>query len=491
MGRYKNKIVALVIMGMIFGVAIFNVVYKMGVMPIQSWDEARHGVNAYEMLRNGEWIVNTYGDEIDYWNLKPPLSMWILMISMKIFGANIVAIRIPSAIIFIITLILVAIFTYKKYGEISAIITLSVLATSPYIINYHAARTGDADSIFCFLVVISMMALTKSISNKKYYIFISIAFSLAFLTKSWHAFIIPAIMLSYLIFTKDLFKIKFNEILMLVVPALVPISTWILLRISSDGIKFMKEMVDYDLFKRTSQVIEKHNGRWSYYLELIFQGHIFWIVLLLVTIYVVLKEFIIRKNVIKNKKEIDKELIILILWFVIPIILYSLSSSKRGWYIATCIYPMAIIISLFVKRAVAVGFKEKIDKMILIGLILISLGTQQIMVLSLIKLLEPDSVQVLITKVSENDKIKGLTMYVDYDYYGVDNDRYGPMEIRQEDLLASELYLDVKYKKGGIEKFKEEDERSLLIISKSKINELVNLKYNIISENDSEYIVLK
>lgn len=40
---------------------------------IIAYDEARHGVNAYEMMRREDWLVPTYQGEVDSWNLNPPI----------------------------------------------------------------------------------------------------------------------------------------------------------------------------------------------------------------------------------------------------------------------------------------------------------------------------------------------------------------------------------------------------------------------------------
>ena len=46
----------------------------LGVQYVDSWDEARHGVNAYEMIQNGDYIRHTYNYQVDDWNLKPSIS---------------------------------------------------------------------------------------------------------------------------------------------------------------------------------------------------------------------------------------------------------------------------------------------------------------------------------------------------------------------------------------------------------------------------------
>ena len=68
---YNNSVLWILILGLFCGI---NVFFLLGNVPVEAWDEARHGVSAYEMLVSHAWIVNTYRGEVDYWNLKPPLS---------------------------------------------------------------------------------------------------------------------------------------------------------------------------------------------------------------------------------------------------------------------------------------------------------------------------------------------------------------------------------------------------------------------------------
>ena len=81
------------------GVAIFAFLcfFNLGKLPIQDWDEARHGINAYEMLRHNSIFANYFQDEFDYWNLKPPVSYWGVMLGYKIFGYNTFGMRFFSA----------------------------------------------------------------------------------------------------------------------------------------------------------------------------------------------------------------------------------------------------------------------------------------------------------------------------------------------------------------------------------------------------------
>lgn len=53
--------------------------WRLGADTILGFDEGRHAVNALEMYRNKDWIISTYNGEIDYFNLKLPLSMYMII----------------------------------------------------------------------------------------------------------------------------------------------------------------------------------------------------------------------------------------------------------------------------------------------------------------------------------------------------------------------------------------------------------------------------
>lgn len=71
--------VALIVFSTIsFITLLFILFHNLGNNAIADWDEARHGINAYEMLRSNNWIISTYQYEPDLWNLKPPFSYYLI-----------------------------------------------------------------------------------------------------------------------------------------------------------------------------------------------------------------------------------------------------------------------------------------------------------------------------------------------------------------------------------------------------------------------------
>ena len=66
--------------------ASFNFFYHLDAERVWDWDEARAGVAAYEMIQNHNFVVSTVNHQIDLWNFKPPLGLWLIILDYKLFG---------------------------------------------------------------------------------------------------------------------------------------------------------------------------------------------------------------------------------------------------------------------------------------------------------------------------------------------------------------------------------------------------------------------
>lgn len=58
----------------------FFIFWRLDADTILGFDEGRHAVNALEMYQSKDLIVTTYNGEIDYFNLKPPLSVYMIAV---------------------------------------------------------------------------------------------------------------------------------------------------------------------------------------------------------------------------------------------------------------------------------------------------------------------------------------------------------------------------------------------------------------------------
>ena len=120
--------------------------------PLAEWDESHLAINAADMYKNHNWIVTTVDNNPDMWQTKPPLMIWLQVLSMKMFGINELAVRLPAAIAALGTCLLLFFFFTKKYKEPwLGLIAVAVLVSTDGYIQLHGVRNGEYDSLLTML----------------------------------------------------------------------------------------------------------------------------------------------------------------------------------------------------------------------------------------------------------------------------------------------------------------------------------------------------
>lgn len=156
-------------------------------LPFRLWDESRLAANAFEMHHNGNFIVTYYEGAPDLWNTKPPLMIWLQVMSIKMLGFNELAVRLPAAIAGLLTCVFLAYALKRVTGSIiTGFVASLVLVTANGYIDTHAIRTGDyAGLLVLFTTIFLFAAFLYSESGRSKWIkafFVSL--TLAVLTKS-------------------------------------------------------------------------------------------------------------------------------------------------------------------------------------------------------------------------------------------------------------------------------------------------------------------
>lgn len=338
---------------------IFMCFYRLDVAYVDSWDEARHGVNAYEMMQNGSYLTQTFNYQVDYWNSKPPLSFYGIMLGFRLFGYSVFGLRFYSAAAYVLTGLACAWFL-KKYNRPASLLVLLMFCTNALPFKAHLVRAGDADSLYLLFFTLAMLAMF-SIREKKNRLYVcGLCFGLAFLTKSWHAGMIAAIGGLYLLLTGEIRRISFRQWLIFIGSFAVPVGIWAAARFLTDGSTFFTNMLYNDLLNRASEGMENHAGSVTFYWDGIF-GNTDYSYPFLLAIWVAGLLFYWKKWI---KGSYRSEAVGGLLWFLIPFAGFSLAGTKLIWYGYPAIIPVFVGASLLagtflcdhaVPRAVRMG----------------------------------------------------------------------------------------------------------------------------------------
>lgn len=480
---------------LVLSLTLFNLFYYLGETPIYSWDEARHGVSAYEMVKNNDFIVNTYGYKNDYWNLKPPVSFWAIALGYKIAGFNPLGLRLFSAVAALLTIFIAAMLVKYKHGAAASLICVLILTTSPKYIVIHSARTGDADALFVLFFTVAMISMILIEKNRRFLYLAGLAFSLAFLTKSWHALSIALTGFIYLLFTKTLFKLKIKEWILFILSSFSPILIWGILRYSRDGFEFFNMMINYDLLARTSRTLEGHIGNKWFYVNTLRSYYSMWFAILILGlfIYYISNSDLIKKDKINTEKR--NYYLALILWILVPLLAYSKASTKIYWYIYPVYIPIAIAVSGICGALIRGVRRNAAVQLAVIISLLVGAGTYETVILKHIVQFKNDSKRVNIQNIHLSEDIRGADVYV---YYGADAKiNVGPIsemkDWEQSDLLSAEFYWDLVPKDGGFKAFLKDGENSVILVPKRKefTKVIEDNKLRVISDSGSMYILTK
>lgn len=91
--------------------SFFPIFLNLGEFHIRMWDEATYANNAIDMFTSGNYMVAEQLGQVDFYNTKPPFVLWCQVICMKFLGINELAVRLPSAIFGMLTILMVFFFS--------------------------------------------------------------------------------------------------------------------------------------------------------------------------------------------------------------------------------------------------------------------------------------------------------------------------------------------------------------------------------------------
>lgn len=466
------------------GLAVFAAMLcflRLDVGYVSSWDEARHGISAYEMLQNKNFIVNTYNYDVDYWNLKPPFSFYGIMLGFGIFGYSVMGLRFYSALSYFLVCILCTLYVKKHHGKMSSLLTLAFLCCNHLMLALHGARAGDADALYQLFFTIAMLAMMEIPEKHSRSYICGACFSLAFLTKSYHAGIILVIGGLYMIISGQITKFKVKEWIFFVLSMAVPAGIWIIARFTQDGLTFFMTMLTEDVLSRSSVASEGHTGNALFYIERYFLdfGMIYWLLL-----FVVLAA---GGCLVIKKKESIKPYIGYLLWLFVPLAAFSAVSTKLNWYN----YP--ILVPLCILAAIAVGKVLENDSISAVVKRVILIATVAVVIFygyrtfdEAIVSIHGDALQTFVAdSVEREDVVAGASAFIQVRQEMEDGSVWN-----QNNTFIAEIEGDFRCKPYGVSGYLDCAEKKVIYISREDYNNMKDMLTGEVLFESEEYLML-
>ena len=477
---------------------LFILFRNLGTSSVINYDEARHGISAYEMLQTGNWIENTFMYQKDLWNLKPPLSFWAEALAMKLVGYNILAFRLPSALSLMILFFTLAWFLLKNYGKTAAACFMVLFTAFDDFFFAHFGRSGDADALYVLFYFAALLCVFQygQKNGKRSNLYLACFFAaLAFLTKSFHAAVLYLSIILYLFVMRKTRKTEWKTWLIAALCASVPILLWAVWRYSFDGLTFLGSMFSTDV---TERVDSYNKNIWTYVQWL---GTIVFYWMPRIFAVVLLSSLSVMLLYRRNEKETHNTAVsfwaICIVSSFVP---FVIATAKIHWYFFPFLILLCVVASIAFGKALPLSFTAVRNKsgvmkksycaavMLLWSAVFgysclnISRNIQKADQLKL------DPIQQALIELPGSRE----TEYSKKDAYVMRSDpREGnPENWEQADILVAELYGDFHCQYGGVSKFLE-NPGSVLYMTKDYFESYRELtEYPVIAEND-RYVLLE
>ena len=324
---------------------------------IQHWDEARHGVNAYEMMKNHNYIVNTYNYANDYFNLKPPLSYWGIILGFRLFGTGVFGMRFYSALAAFATFLLIAVYLLRRYGKTAALCSMAIFLTFYDFFYWHAARNADADAVYILFFTIGCLALIESAKRPHLLWICGLMFSLCFLSKSWHACVLLPIGGLFWLFSGLCRRMKPRHYIGLFSCAILPIALWAFARYQYDGMAFLGQMFGVDVTQRIAWS-ESSNPNYFFFLNYLLHSRAVLVMLGTIAFAVLFALLMRHCNAPVQRQSAMKcrfreralpAVLGLTLWILVPVLVFSLSHTYYYWYVYPIFPALCLAASILVQ----------------------------------------------------------------------------------------------------------------------------------------------
>lgn len=324
----------------------FPIFYMLDAAAIYQWDESRLATNAYEMWKNGNWLVTYFEGNPDMWNTKPPLMIWFQVFCMHILGPTELAVRMPSALAAVFTVILLLWFFKRMFNSyLTGFIAAMVLITSWGYIELHSSRTGDYDALLAFTTTgfLFHFLIYLHTNNRRYLLWFSIFLYLSVMTKSAASLMFgPALLVFLLVYSRKTFLDK--SVYFYTVLALAAASAYFFLReIYNPG--YLAAVNENDFSGRFGKAIPPHFQPFLHYFNnLRDTRYSYYFVILLATLPI---GFFAKDKVFKLTM-VYLSIVMVLFWLVL-----SMGATRIYWY-DTPLYPLmaaflALVFHLFIK----------------------------------------------------------------------------------------------------------------------------------------------
>ncbi len=307
----------------------------LGRVHLFDWDEINFAEAAREMIVTHDYWRPQINFQ-PFWE-KPPLFIWLQVLSMKLFGINEFAARFPNAVIGIISLLVIYLIGKKLFSKQFGLIW--ALAYAGSILPHLYFKSGIIDPTFNLFIFCGVYFLFRRIhsldseekdSMARHTILGGAFIGLAVLTKGPVALLLSGLtVLIYFIARLKNTNFYLKEYTLFVITAIGVSLIWFGLETLKHGNRFIHEFFDYQVYLFSAPGAG-HGGPWYYHPLVLLIGCFPASVLFF---------YVFKRNDSDSPIQRSFKLWMIILFFVV-LIVFSIVKTKIVHYSSLCYFPL-------------------------------------------------------------------------------------------------------------------------------------------------------
>jgi 4-amino-4-deoxy-L-arabinose transferase-like glycosyltransferase len=323
---------------MVLALAVFVVFFQLGTRGLNEPDEGRFAEIGREMAATGDFLTPRFNGVIHL--AKPPLTYWLVGLSIRAFGTNEWAARLPSALGALGTLLAVYLLARGACGERAGLWAVVVLLSSA--LFFGVARLITTDMLLTCFVTWSVWSLWRWYASadrswKKilwFYVFLG----LGMITKGPVAVMLPLLALAELRWRNPALRLRQmcwgkGALVFLAIAA-----PWFV-AVAGTDLERWRYFVGREVVERMITTVHRRAQPWWFFLPVLMAGFLPW------------TPWLCGADVLRQETGRGRELMRLCAgWLLLGFVMFSLSGSKLTTYMTPLLPPLAIFVAAILGR---------------------------------------------------------------------------------------------------------------------------------------------
>jgi 4-amino-4-deoxy-L-arabinose transferase-like glycosyltransferase len=362
----------------VLSLAAFNLTYRLGRESLTEWDGSLYAHSALEMIESGGWVGTTFYGELDYYNSKPPLNVWLIALSLELFGPSLVAVRAGSVLSAWLTVAVLLAWAWRRFSPRVGLLSALVLATCFGFLHVHSGRTANADAPLTLLLLLVVVTLDLARERPWRRAWLGPILAAVFLLKGM-AVLMPLLLVVVVEARRRLgWRERWAPLAAALASFAAPVGAWAVARFQIDRWAFFERLVMQDFVALSTTTLDGHAGSPLFYLNILQKHHYDWMVAALAAVILFPPaSWASVRRALAFWRGGDDLRVLLGSWTSIALLVPTLMQTKLPWYLN----PLYPIFALGVGWVLSQGFSRggfpRHHRLLLVAMIVMAAGVAE------------------------------------------------------------------------------------------------------------------